>query len=134
MVTVSIHSSLCDNENPTTHSISVGLDVSVVLVLESMSSSSESSTPCSFVCRSGSLMCVCESHATFCCLDSNITFLRTRLTWAHTTLSTFDCVNLFLLLLCIHPSMIHICSHTESLVITEHNFFVNLVRLLNHLN
>jgi hypothetical protein len=24
--TVSIHSSLCDNENPTTHSISVGLD------------------------------------------------------------------------------------------------------------
>ena len=26
MLTVSIHSSLCDNENPTTHSISVGLD------------------------------------------------------------------------------------------------------------
>jgi hypothetical protein len=31
-------------------------------------------------------------------------------------------------LLCIHPSMIHICSHAEVLVMTEHNFFVNHVR------
>ena len=125
MVTVSIHSSLCDNENPTTHSISVGLDVSVVLVLESMSSSSESSTPCSFVCRSGSLMRVCESHATFSCLDSKITFLRTRLPWTRTVFSTFDYDNRFLRLLCIHPSILHICSNAEALVITEHNFFAN---------
>jgi hypothetical protein len=82
-------------ETRTSHSISV--------VSESMSSSSVSSTPCSFMCRSGS----------------------------HTTLSTFGCVNLFLSLLCIHPSMIHICSDKEALVITEHNFFVNHVRLSN---
>ena len=130
MVTVSIHSSLCDNENPTTHSICVGLDVSVVLVSESMSSSSESSTPCSFVRRSSSLMCVCESHATFCCLDSNIVFLRTRLSWVRTAFSTFGCDNRFLCLLCIHPLMLHICSHTETLVMTEHNFFANHARFV----
>ncbi len=61
-----------------------------------MSSSSESSTPCSFVCRSGSLIRVCESHATFCCLDSRIVFLRTRLPWARTVFSTLGCANRFL--------------------------------------
>ena len=96
-----------------------------------MSSSSASSTPCSFVCRSGSLMRVCESHATFCSLDSSIAFLRTRLPWARTAFSTFGCANRFLRLLCIHPAMLHICSHAEALVMTEHNFFANHARLSN---
>ena len=59
-------------------------------------------------------MRVCESHVTFCCLDSNIAFLRTRLPWARNALSTFGCTNLCLRLLCIHPSMLHICSHAEN--------------------
>jgi hypothetical protein len=63
--------------------------------------------------------CVSQQLPTW--LDNNITFLRTRLSWTRTVLSIFRCVNLFLCLLCIHPSMIHICSHPESLVITEHN-------------
>ncbi len=87
---------------------------------------------CSFVCRSGSQMSVCESHATFCSLDSKIAFLRTRLPWTRTARSIFGCANLFLRLLCIHPSMFHICSHTESLVMTEHNFFTNHARLSNN--
>ena len=110
-------------ETRTTHSIS--------LASESMSSSSASSTPSSFVRRSGSMMRVCESHATFWSLDSKIVFLRTRLPWARTALSTFGCANLFLRLSCIHPSMLHICSHAEALVITEHNFFANHARLSN---
>ncbi len=60
----------------------------ILLVSESVSSS-ESSTPSSFVRRSGSLMFVCESHTTFCCLESSIVFLRTRLSWARTAFSTF---------------------------------------------
>jgi hypothetical protein len=108
-------------ETRTTHSISVAS--------ESMSSSSASSTPCSFVCQSGSLMRVCESDTTFCSLDIKKTFLRTRLPWARTALSTFGCANLILRLLCIHPSMLHICSHAEALVITEHNFCANHARL-----
>ena len=68
-------------------------------------SSSESSTPCSCVCRSGSLMFVSESHETFSWLDNRIAFLRTRLTWSRLAFSTFGCTNLFLCLLCIHPSM-----------------------------
>ncbi len=86
---------------------------------------------CEFVCRSGSLMRVCESHVTFYCLDSNIAFLRKRLSWSHTVLSTFGCANLCLRLLCIHPSMFHTCWHAEALVITEHNFFANHARLSN---
>ena len=100
-----------------------------ILQSESMSSSSTSSTPCSFECRSGSLMRVCESQATFCCLDSRISFLRTRLPWARTAFSTFGWTNRFLCLLCIHPSILHIWSHVETLVMTDHNFFANHVRL-----
>ncbi len=55
-----------------------------VLVSESVSSS-ESSTPCSFVCRSGSLMFVCKSHVTLSCQDRNIAFDDdlTRLSTCH---------------------------------------------------
>jgi hypothetical protein len=69
------------------------------------------------VCRSGSQMRVCESHATLCSLDSKIAFLRTRLPWEHTALSTFGCTNLFLCLLClfIHDILeerfAHLCHH-----------------------
>ncbi len=58
----------------------------------------------------GSLMSACKSHTTFCCLDNNIVFLRTRLPWARTARSTFGCANLFLWLLCIHSSILHIYS------------------------
>ena len=53
------------------------------------------------------------------------------MSWSRTAFSTRGCANLFLRLLCIHPSMLHICSHTEALVITEHNFFANHTRLSN---
>ncbi len=103
----------------------------VLMESESMSSSSVSSTPYSFVFWSGSQIRVYESHVTFWTWDNKIAFLRTRLPWARTTRSIFGCTNLFLCFLCIHPSMIHIYLHEVALVMTEHNFFVNHVRLSN---
>ena len=50
--------------------------------------------------------------------------LRTRLSWTRTVFFTLGCANLFLCLVCIHPVILHICSHVETLVITEHNFLV----------
>jgi hypothetical protein len=54
-----------------------------------------------------------------------ITFLRTRFPWARTAFSTDGCVNLFLSLVCIHPAMLHLCSHAGRLVMAEHNFLAN---------
>ncbi len=48
-----------------------------------------------------------------------------------TARSIFGCTNLFLCFLCIRPSMLHIYLHEVALVMTEHNFFVNHVRLSN---
>ncbi len=89
------------------------------------------STPCSSVRRSCSQMFVFVSHTTVWCLDYIIVVLRTRLPWSRTAFSTYGWDNLFLHLLCIHPSILHImiCSDAEALVITEHNFLGNHVRL-----
>ncbi len=48
-----------------------------------------------------------------------------------TTTAHIARANLFLRLLCIRPSILHIWSDPEALVITEHNFFLNHVRLSN---
>ena len=131
ILTVSIYSSVCVNENPTTpRTLNQCWSWRTVLVPES-SSSSEMSSPCSSVRRSCSQMLVFVSHTTVWCLDYTIVFLRTRLSWTRTVFSTFGWDNLFLHLLCIHPSILHIMiySDTETLVITEHNFLGNHVRL-----
>jgi hypothetical protein len=105
MLTVSIHSSLrtvllTQSVMVLTHIADVRINVIII---------------CSFVCRSGSQMRVCESHATFCYLDSKVAFLRTGLPWARTAHSIFGFPNLFLRLLCIHPSILHICSEKRYL-------------------
>ncbi len=129
MLPVSRHSSLCVNENPTTRSLSVGLHTQCWR--QNQCHHHLNRPHLARLCRSGSQMRACESHVTFCSLDDDIAFLRTSLSWTLTVLSTFGCSNLFLCLLCIHPSILHICSEAESLVMTEHNFFANHTRLSN---
>ena len=90
-----------------------------------LSSSSTSSVPCSSVYRFR------FNDYSLTVPNHHFLFLSLMLSWTRTVFSTVGCVNLFLCLLCIHPVLLHICSHTETLVITEHNFLVNHVKLSN---
>ena len=81
ILTVSIHSSLWVNENPTTHSIGVALGAK-------------------WWCQNQRHW-IWIVHTLFVC--ESVRFLRSRLSWTRTDFSTFGCTNLFLHLLCIHP-------------------------------